>query len=134
MSKFEDYRLLALEKLRIAEISLDENMYNSCMENCHFSVELIMKSALYKAGGNPPTTSRKGHNLLEISKTKVDGVKLFHSKIRSTRNVRLLWAKIHSKWDTSMRYRDLGIGHEEMEELYRAYRGVFKWIQNNYVD
>jgi HEPN domain-containing protein len=134
MTKFEEHRLLALEKLRLAEVAIDEQLYNACIENCHFALELIMKAAIYKAGGMPPTSAKKGHDLLEISKVKIGGVKYLHKKIMSTRTVLQLWLKIYNRWDTSKRYQYLEIDPLEMDSIFDAYRGVFKWIENNYVD
>lgn len=134
MNQFEEHRLLALEKLRLAELAIDEQLYNACIENCHFAVELIMKAAIYKAGGTPPATSKKGHDLLEISKTKIDGIKFLHKKILATKTVLHLWLRIYNRWDTSKRYQYLTIDYLEIDSLFDAYRGVFKWIENNYVD
>jgi HEPN domain-containing protein len=134
MNETENHRLLALEKLRLAEMAIDEDLYNACIENCHFALELIMKAAIYKAGGTPPTSSKKGHDLLEISKVKINGVKFLHKKILSTRTVLPLWLKIYNRWDTDQRYQYHNIDPLEMDSLFDAYRGVFKWIENNYVD
>ena len=134
MTNFEEHRLLALEKLRLAEMAITEGLYNACMENCHFALELIMKAAIYKAGGTPPTSSQKGHDLLEISMVKIDGMKFLHKKLMSTRTVVQLWLTIYNRWDTKQRYQYLEIDPLEIDDVFDAYRGVFKWIESNYVD
>lgn len=87
MVDFRDLRELALENLQTANLALENELFNTALENCHYALEKIIKSAIYKEGGNPPTSGQKGHNLVEIANTRVNGRKYLHSAIKSDRNM-----------------------------------------------
>jgi HEPN domain-containing protein len=120
----------------LAEITLssEEGLENTVLENCHFALELMMKAAVIKAGGTPPETGQKGHDLLEISKVRIDGVKFLHSKIRSTRYICENWTTIYNRWNTSYRYQYLDLDTDDIGEFFEAYKRVIKWIENNFVN
>ncbi len=73
LSIHEEHRLLALERHQVAKHAFSQGWNNSVLDDYHMSMELIMKSAIYKHGGKPPTSSVKGHDLVEISKSTICG-------------------------------------------------------------
>jgi hypothetical protein len=134
ISKHESHRLLALEQMELAELALDSRNYNASIGCSHMALELIMKSAIYKAGGVPPTSSVKGHDLLEISKVKIGNRKFLHSAICSDVTILPLWLIVYNRWDTSKRYEYLELDPLEMDDLISKYRRVFIWIKSKFVD
>ena len=126
--------MLALEHKQTAEQALDARNFNAAISEAHLALELIMKSAIYKAGGIPPTSSKKGHDLVEISKTLVSGRKFLHRAINANNTMLPLWLTIYNRWDTSKRYQFLETDPLEMEELIGKYNRLFTWIRIEFVD
>lgn len=82
----------------------DEPLYDQAIMNCHFGTEMIMKAAIYKVGGTPPTGGADGHNLLKIAQVKVHNKKLLHGAMNRHRFILPFWHKIVGAWDTNKRY------------------------------
>jgi HEPN domain-containing protein len=131
---FRDLRELALENLQTANLALENELFNTALENCHYALEKIMKSAIYKEGGNPPTTGQKGHNLVEIANTRVNGRKYLHNAIKSDRNMLRYWTQVSSFWKTHHRYEKLNIDPLDMDDIFDAYEGLVRWIDKNLID
>jgi len=135
---YEQLRRLAIERHEIAKHALSQKWYNSAMGDYHMSLELLMKSAVYKHGGTPPTSSVKGHDLVEISKASIvgapRGMKNLHKAITADRTVVTLWTNINSAWDTSKRYKYLQLDPLDIDDLADAYERIFVWILTNYVE
>jgi hypothetical protein len=131
---FRDLRELALENLQTAELALEKKLYNTSLENCHYALEKIMKSAIYKEGGNPPTSGQRGHDLVEIANTKVNGRKYLHNKIKSNSIMLKYYTQVGSFWKTHQRYEKLNIDPFDMDEMFDAYEGLVRWIDKNLVD
>lgn len=134
ISKHEAHRLLALEQIEMAQLALDSKNFNAAIGCSHMALELVMKSAIYKAGGMPPTSAVKGHDLLEISKVKIGKKKFLHSAMIADRTIHPLWLIIYNRWDTNKRYEYLELDPLEMDELISNYRRVFAWIRTKFVD
>lgn len=130
---YEQLRLLALERKMIAVRSHADGLYNSAMGDFHMAVELIMKSAVYKNGGTPPTSARKGHDLVEIAMSTLSGMENLHSSILSSGNSEK-WTNINSAWDTSKRYQYFEFDPLDADELATSYERIFEWILINYVE
>jgi hypothetical protein len=134
----EVHRLKAIDHFTMAERAMDtddgEALYEQAIMNCHFGVEMIMKAAIYKAGGVPPTSGANGHNLLKIASTKVGNRKFLQGKINSNRSMLPMWGKIHSAWDTNKRYSFMDLPELDYEELYEAYRRFYQWIKVTFVE
>lgn len=131
---FRDLRELALENLQTANLALDNKLYNTALENCHYALEKIMKSAIYKEGGTPPTSGHKGHDLVEIANTKINGRKYLHNKIKSNSNMLKYWTEVGSFWKTHHRYEKLNIDAFDMDDMFDAYEGLVRWIDKNLID
>lgn len=123
-----------MENLQTANLALDNELFNTALENCHFALEKIMKSAIYKEGGTPPTSGQKGHNLVEVANTRVNGRKFLHNAIKSDRNMLRYWTQVSSFWKTHHRYEKLKIDPLDMDEIFDAYEGLVRWIDRNLID
>ena len=134
MVDFRDLRELALENLQTAGLALENCLYNTALENCHFALEKIMKSAIYKEGGNPPTSGSKGHDLVQIANTKINNRKYLHNKIKSHRVMLQYWTEVSSFWKIHQRYEKISIDEDDIEKMFDAYEGLVKWIDKNLVD
>lgn len=64
-------------------MNTDDALYEQAIMNYHFGVEMIMKAAIYKAGGVPPTSGANGYNLLRKTSVEV-GNKKFLPMDKST--------------------------------------------------
>lgn len=131
---YRDLRELALENLQTANLAFENKLFNTALENCHYALEKIMKSVIYKAGGLPPTSGLKGHDLVEIANTRVKGRKLLHNRIRSNPSMLKYWTQVSSFWKTTQRYEKLNIDPLDMDEMFDAYEGLVRWIDKNLID
>lgn len=132
----EVHRLKAIEHFIMAERALDgeEPLYEQAIMNCHFGTEMIMKAALYKAGGSPPTSGSEGHNLLKIAQTRVKNKKILHDAMNKNRFILPFWHKIMSAWDTNKRYEFMELPEADYDDLYEAYTRFYQWIKTELVE
>jgi len=131
---FRELRELALENLQTANLAYEHKLYNTALENFHFALEKIMKSAIYKEGGNPPISGQKGHDLVAIANTKVAGRKYLHKAIMSDRAMVKYWTEVRGFWSTQQRYKAVAIDLLEMDDIVSAYEGLVRWIDKNLID
>ncbi len=129
LPEYEQLRLKAIERHELAMTIMSppggqEPSYDLMMENCHYSVELIMKALINKETSSHPQT----HNLIDLSNHKVRNVKFLHSLINKDRNIKILWLKICSMWDTSDRYAFMELDPLDFDEFFDAYTRVYKWM------
>lgn len=134
MVNFRDLRELALENLQTANLALENKLFNTALENCHYALEKIMKSAIYKEGGVPPTSGQKGHDLVEIANTKVSGRKYLYNEIKSNSLMLKYWTQVSSFWKTHQRYEKLNINPDDMDDIFDSYEGLVRWIDKNLID
>lgn len=134
MANFRDLRELALENLQTANLALENELFNTALENGHYALEKIMKSAIYKAGGQPPSSGQKGHDLVEIANTRVNGRKHLYNAIKSNGTMLKYWTQVSSFWKTHQRYEKLDIDPLDMDEIFDAYEGLVRWIDKNLID
>lgn len=134
MVNFRDLRELALENLQTANLALENELFNTALENCHYALEKIMKSAIYKEGGVPPTSGSRGHDLVVIADTLIGGRKYLYNKIKSNGLMLKYWTQVRSFWATHQRYEKLSIDPLDMDEIFDAYEGLVRWIDKNLID
>lgn len=140
LSIHEVHRLKAIEHFIMAERAMTPDfdgqkpLYEQAIMNCHFGTEMIMKAAIYKAGGTPPTSGPAGHNLFKIAKTKVDNRKLLHRAINSNGFIIPFWHKIVGAWDTDKRYEFMGLSESDYDDLYEAYTRFYQWIKRKFLE
>jgi HEPN domain-containing protein len=130
---YEQLRLLAIERRLIAQRAFEEEMYNSAIGDYHMAVELIMKSAVYKNGGTPPASSRRGHDLVEISISMLPDMENLHTSILSSGNTEK-WTNINSAWDTGKRYQYFEFDPLDADEFATSYERIFEWVLTNFVE
>ena len=132
----EVHRLKAIEHFLMAERALDsdEPLYDQAIMNCHFGSEMIMKAAIYKAGGIPPTSGADGHNLLKIAQVKIHNKKILHMAMNNHRFILPFWHKIVGAWDTNKRYEFMGLSESDYDDLYEAYTRFYQWIKIELVE
>ena len=136
----EVHRLKAIEHFIMAERAMasegegQEPLYEQAIMNCHFCVEMIMKAAIYKEGGTPPTSGADGHNLLKIANTRIQGKKYLHSAIVSNRFIVPFWHKIVGAWSTDKRYEFMTLSELDYDDLFEAYRRFYQWIKTQFVE
>lgn len=134
MVNFRDLRELALENLQTANLAVENELFNTALENCHYALEKIMKSAIYKEGGTPPSSGQKGHDLVKIANTRINGRKYLHNAIKTNRNMLKYWSQVSSFWKTHHRYEKLNIDPLDMDDIFNAYEGLVRWIDKNLID
>ena len=127
-------RQRSLEDVEMARMAMECEFYDSAMERCHFALEKIMKAAIIKAGGRPPSKGPAGHNLLKLANVKINNRKFIHSAIISQRTILVSWHKIHSRWNTDLRYSSMDLHPLDYDDLYESYKRVYQWIRVTYVD
>ncbi|OFZ25780.1 MAG: hypothetical protein A2381_03415 [Bdellovibrionales bacterium RIFOXYB1_FULL_37_110] len=134
---YEVHKIKAIEHFLMAEKAINHEvnpLYEQMVMNCHMGVEMIMKAAIYKFGGIPPTHGPEGHNLLKIASTKIGKRKLLLDAINSTGFIQPLWHKIVSAWNINKRYEFMGLSPLDYDDLYEAYERFYRWIVAKFVD
>lgn len=127
---YEVMRLRSITDIMAAEALMESELYDHAIQQSHFALEKIMKSALLKAGTYPPLT----HNLLRISNVRVGSRKILLKVIKSNPTMLLYWEKVHGRWSTDLRYGFLSLEPSDYDELFEAYRGLAGWIRVKLVE
>ena len=130
----ETLRVRSIADIQAAENLMDSELYDHAIEQCHFALEKIMKAALLKQGIKPPQTGADGHNLLKICNAKSGGRKILLGAIKSNPKMLQFWEKVHSKWNTNLRYGFMGLTADDYDDLFEAYRGLAGWIRVKLVE
>lgn len=132
--EYEILRVRSIADMQAAESLMASELYDHAIEQCHFGLEKIMKAALIKHGENPPRSGRDGHNLLKICNVKVGGRKILLRAVKSNSTMLQYWEKVHSRWDTDLRYSFMGLDPSDYDDLFEAYRGLAGWIRIKLVE
>lgn len=134
LPEYEILRVRSIADIQAAESLMTSELYDHAIEQCHFGLEKIMKAALIKQGVKPPQTGGDGHNLLKICNLKVGGKKILLGAIKSNSTMLQYWEKVHSKWNTNLRYGFMGLTANDYDDLFEAYRGLAGWIRVKLVE
>jgi HEPN domain-containing protein len=134
LPEYEVLRVRSIADIQAAESLMSSELYDHAMEQCHFGLEKIMKAALIKHGVKPPQSGSDGHNLLKICNVKTGGRKILLGAIKSNSTMLQYWEKVHSRWDTDLRYGFMGLDPSDYDDLFEAYRGLTGWIRIKLVE
>lgn len=135
----QDWKILKEEALgyhKSASVLLDQGLAKNALEQSHFSVEIVMKAAIAKAGVDKyPGSSKKGHDLVEIARCKIDQRKSLHQAVQADKGIRPTFNEVLSgaAWQMHHRYSKHPLDEASMRQLVEKYGRIYKWIEKNYL-
>jgi hypothetical protein len=106
------------------------DLVQNALENMHFAVELSMKAAIAKNGGNYPDYGRRGHDLEGLAVHKFgDGVNSILAAAKKS-GANSLFNVGLSVWSMDCRYISME-NHEDMKASINDYKELYQWIRDN---
>lgn len=105
-------------------------LIQNALENIHLALELAMKAAIAKGGGNYPDYGRRGHDLegLVVHKYGQPATSIL-SLIKAAGKTGLFNVGL-SAWSMDCRYSYLE-NVEDMRASINDYKEMYKWINDN---
>ncbi len=94
-----------------------------------------MKAAIARAGFDKyPDSARKGHDLAEIAKCRVEGGRTLHRLIQADKGIRGIFNVVlsASAWQMHHRYSGYPLGEESLLVMVGKYGRIYKWITSRF--
>jgi hypothetical protein len=112
--------------------SNDHEVIQNALESIHFAVELALKAAIARNGGQYPDYGWRGHDLEGMITTKFgDQISSVAHKARQLRQTSYINIGL-SAWTMDCRYKIMR-NHADNLASIGDYKGLYIWIRNNFL-